>query len=98
MRLPLVLVALAAVLTGCAHDLVLDMGQGDSIRLVGMADSFDCDDPDYADVKKVEAFNLVFADGTTQRLCRREGAQPATIEQAPSTADHTTNAIERSTH
>ena len=80
------------VLAGCARDLVLDMGQGDSIRLVGMADSFDCDDPAYAGVKKVEAFNLVFADGTSQKLCRREGSEPAPVEQEPK-ADHTTNTI-----
>ena len=91
MRLPLVLVALAAVLTGCARDLVLDMGQGDSIRLAGMADSFDCDDPAYADVKKVEAFTLMFADGTSQRLCTREGSTP-TIQEPPK-ADHTTNSV-----
>ena len=98
MRLPLFPVALAAlVLAGCARDLVLDMGQGDSIRLVGMADSFDCDDPAYAGVRKVEAFTLVFADGTRQRLCRREGSAPAAIEQVPLTADHSTNVIERST-
>ncbi len=95
MRLPLFLVALAAVvLAGCARDLVPDFGQGDSVRLVGMADSFDCDDPAYADVKKVEAFNLMFADGTNQRLCVREGSAPATIEQEPK-ADHTTNTIRR---
>lgn len=70
------------VLTGCARDLVLDFGQGDSVRLVGMADSFDCDDPAYADVKKIEAFKLVFADGTSQRLCRRETSEPTTFQLA----------------
>jgi len=58
------------VLSACAHDLVLDFGKGDSVRLVGMADNFDCDDPAYAKVAKVETFTLQFADGTTQRLCR----------------------------
>jgi hypothetical protein len=87
MRLPLILIAFAAtLLPGCANDLVMDLGEGDSIRLVGMGDSFDCDDPAYADVKKVVAFNLVFADGTTQRLCVREGSRP-TIQEPPK-ADH----------
>lgn len=51
-------------------DLILDFGDGDSIRLVGQASSFKCDDPVYGEVEKVKAFTLVFADGTTQEMCK----------------------------
>lgn len=64
--------ALAAMLCGCASDLVIDAGDGDAIHLVGKADNFDCDDPAYADVEKVETFSLVFADGTRKTICSRK--------------------------
>ena len=35
-----------------ARDLIVDFGNGDSIRLAGQADSFRCDDPAYANVEK----------------------------------------------
>ncbi len=53
------------VLSACAHDLVLDFGKGDSVRLVGMADNFDCDDPAYAKVARLK--HLPFSSQTGQR-------------------------------
>lgn len=53
-------------------DLVLDFGGGDSVRIMGQADSFPCDDPTYANVEKVVTATLVFADGKTETLCRRK--------------------------
>jgi hypothetical protein len=48
-----------ASLTGCAKkDTVLDFGGGDSIRLSGAGDVFDCDDPKYAKVKKDEVYDV----------------------------------------
>lgn len=51
------------------NDLVLDFGKGDAIRLQGMGDNFDCDDPDFAGVRTVPTYTLQFADGTETRLC-----------------------------
>jgi hypothetical protein len=56
-------------LSGCATDLIVDLGHGDSIRLVGQAESFDCDDPEYANVDKVRTTQLRFADGKSMWLC-----------------------------
>ena len=53
---------------------IIDYGKGDSIRLVGGGDSFDCDDPAYANVKKVRTWTMQFADGSTKFLCEKEGA------------------------
>ena len=73
MRLVLSLaVMLPLLLFGCARDLVLDTGDGDSIRMVGAADNFKCDDPAYAHIKKVVTAELVFADGSRQDLCKPE--------------------------
>lgn len=64
-------VMLASALTsGCARDLVLDFGTGDSVRIAGAADAFDCADPAYAEVAKTVIANLHFADGTLKQLCR----------------------------
>lgn len=30
-----------ALLSGCANDLIIDLGKGDEVRLVGQADNFD---------------------------------------------------------
>jgi hypothetical protein len=63
----------ATYLASCAKkDLIIDYGKGDSIRLVDGADNFDCDDPRYADVKKVRTWTMQFADGTTTYLCSLE--------------------------
>jgi hypothetical protein len=62
-------------LTGCGKkDTVLDFGGGDSIRLGGASDVFDCDDPKYAKVKKDEVYDVHFADGKRMRLCRESAA------------------------
>jgi hypothetical protein len=44
--------------------------QQDSIRLVGHADNFLCDDPAYATVKKVVTFEIRSGDGQKLDLCR----------------------------
>ena len=72
-------------LSGCAKDLIIDYGKGDSIRLVGGADNFDCDDPAYANVKKVRTWTMQFADGSTKFLCKKEGAS-STNNPAPPVA------------
>lgn len=73
MRLVLSLAVMWSLfLFGCARDLVLETGEGDSIRMVGAADNFKCDDPAYAHIKKVVTDELVFADGTRQDLCKPE--------------------------
>lgn len=64
----LIVIAILA-LSGCAHDMIMDLGEGDSIRFVGQADSFDCDDPKYAHVEKVETTKIFFPDRTSMRLC-----------------------------
>jgi hypothetical protein len=53
------------------RDLILDLGGGNSIRLVGKGNNFRCDDPEYADARKIETDTLVFANGKTLKLCRR---------------------------
>ncbi len=59
------------LLSACASDLIITNknAPGDQVRLMGQGDSFECNDPSYADVKKVESATLVFADGTIS-LCR----------------------------
>lgn len=66
----------AAITSGCAKDLILDMGNGDGIRLMGKANNFYCDDPEHAGVEKVETFTMAFADGTSRSLCQEKGAKP----------------------
>ena len=69
--------SLAALLCACApRDLIVNTGKGDSIRLVGSADSFDCDDPAYANVEKIKTFNIMLADGTRKSLCRPKSSVP----------------------
>ncbi|MEN3294379.1 MAG: hypothetical protein V7642_3632, partial [Burkholderiales bacterium] len=61
-------------LSGCAkNDLIIDYGKGDSIRLVGGADNFDCDDPAFANIKKVRTWEMHFADSSTKFLCAAQG-------------------------
>jgi len=71
-----------ALLSGCANDLIIDLGKGDEVRLVGQADNFDCNDPAYAKVKKVTTFHLVFHDGT-KTLCRDADAVPRPMKAPP---------------
>lgn len=71
-----VLAVALTLLAGCnREDLILDLNKGDSIRLVGLADNFPCDDPKYAKVKKIETVELRFSDGSSQRLCTRDPSQ-----------------------
>jgi hypothetical protein len=71
-------------LSGCAKkDLIIDYGKGDSIRLVGGGDNFDCDDPLYTNAKKVRTWTMQFADGTTKYLCSLEGATSETSPIPP---------------
>ncbi|WP_139351940.1 hypothetical protein [Polaromonas sp. A23] len=61
------------LLVGCAKDLIIDYGKNDSgkrdsIRLVGAANSFYCDDPAYAKQEKVVIYTLMFSDGVKE-LC-----------------------------
>lgn len=68
----LVVTGLAVMLlSGCASDLIITNkhSPGDQIRLMGQGDSFECNDPAYGDVKKVQSATLVFTDGTIS-LCR----------------------------
>jgi len=81
----------AALVLGCSsiaiaeegrsrRDLILDFGNGDSIRLVGKGDHFRCDDPERSGIEKVETDTLVFADGTVVKLCKPAelaGTKPA---------------------
>lgn len=64
-----------ALLSGCANDLIIDLGKGNEVRLVGHAGDFDCADPAYANVNKVTTFHLVFVDGT-KTLCRDADLPP----------------------
>jgi len=78
-------VAFIVFLPGCAKkDLIIDMGGGDSIRLVGEAGSFDCDDPAYAKVDKVVTSIFQFHDGTTKRLCAAKKSGSAINSESPS--------------
>jgi hypothetical protein len=73
----LTMVLALTCLSGCASkDLIVDFGRGDSIRLVGAADSFDCDDPAYKHVTKVQTWTMHFADGTAKSLCARKESIP----------------------
>lgn len=73
-----------ALLSGCANDLIIDLGKGDGVRLVGQANNFDCKDPAYAKVNKVETFHMAFYDGGTKTLCRDADAAPKpTTMKAP---------------
>jgi hypothetical protein len=54
-----------------SRDMIIDLGKGDSVRIVGGAGGFYCDDPKYADVKKVQTLTLQFSDGT-KYLCELE--------------------------
>ncbi|MDD5384769.1 MAG: hypothetical protein PHG89_07810 [Gallionella sp.] len=77
-------IAFMASLSGCAKkDLIVDMGNGDSIRLVGDAGSFDCDDPAYAKVDKVVTSIFQFHDGTTKRLCAAKKSGTAINSESP---------------
>lgn len=70
--LHLAFIALAAMLlSACASDLIITSKNSptDEVRLMGQGDSFECNDPAYAGVKKVESATLVFTDGTIS-LCR----------------------------
>jgi hypothetical protein len=53
---------------GPSRDMILDLEEGDSVRLKGGAGGFDCDDPQYATAKKVQTWTLQFPDGT-RYLC-----------------------------
>jgi hypothetical protein len=59
------------LLSACASDLIITHkdAPGDQIRLMGQGDSFECNDPAYAEVKKVHSATLAFADGSIL-LCR----------------------------
>lgn len=70
------------LLFGCANDMIVDLGKGDAIRLIGQADNFDCQDPAYAKVNKVETFHLVFHDGT-KTLCRDADATQRPMKAPP---------------
>lgn len=75
------------LLSGCAKkDLIIDYGKGDSIRLVGGADNFDCDDPAYANVKKVRTWTMQFADGRSKFLCSTEDSVAAEKAATESTS------------
>lgn len=78
-----VVCAQTIVLSGCAKDLIVDMGSGDSIRLVRKADSFECNDPAYSNVRKVETFRMVFADGSSRVLCVEEGTTTKSAANTP---------------
>jgi hypothetical protein len=59
------------LLSACASDLIITHknAPGDQVRLMGQGDSFECNDPAYTEVKKVQSATLVFTDGTIS-LCR----------------------------
>jgi hypothetical protein len=87
--LRLVSVGLAVMLlSACARDLIITSkdSPADEVRLVGQGDSFECNDPAYASVKKVESATLVFTDGTIS-LCRPAdavGQRDRDVRSAPS--------------
>jgi hypothetical protein len=75
----LIVLALAASVTmGCAtkNDLVINYGDGDSVRFVDAGDAFYCDDPAYEDKEKVVILTLGFADGLTKTLCELKSTTP----------------------
>jgi hypothetical protein len=86
MHLLMRLVIITMCMSGCAKDLVIDYGKGDSIRLMGGADNFDCDDPAYANVKKVRTWTMQFADGSSKFLCSTEESIAAEKAAAESTS------------
>jgi len=55
-------------------DLVVEMDDGESVRLVGQGDNFLCDDPRYEGKNIVEVTKMQFPDGKMRALCRLEGA------------------------
>lgn len=67
-----IIIATTIFISACANknDLIAEIGRGESIRMVGDADNFDCDDPTYFGVSKVETSTFVFEDGTTKHLCK----------------------------
>ena len=81
-RIPtfLILVCMQSVLLwGCANDrpkdLVVDLGGGGAIHMVGKADNFDCSDPAFANVKKEVTATMVFADGSSMKICAEAGGK-----------------------
>jgi hypothetical protein len=56
-------------------DMILEYGDGDSIRIGGGGGGFYCDDPRYADMKKVPTWTLQFSGGT-KYLCELEDENP----------------------
>lgn len=80
-KLAIISVAIT-LLSGCANDLIIDLGKGDGVRLVGQGDNFDCNDPAYAKMKKVTTFHMVFHDGT-RTLCRDADAAPRLMKAPP---------------
>lgn len=66
-------------LSGCANDrpkdLIVDLGDGGSIRLVGKANNFDCSDPAFANVKKEVTATMSFTDGSSKNICAEAGVK-----------------------
>lgn len=93
MRRPLIPTLLLTTLAvaGCARDLILDLGKGDSIRLAGQSESFNCDDPRFASTKKIRTTELRFADGSSMWLCMTpedlKAAQKQSAPPIPTTSD-----------
>lgn len=83
------------LLSGCAKDLIVDMGGGDSMRLVGHADNFECNDPAYAHIKKVKTFKMAFADGSSIDLCTEEGARNSAVNSPTMRAPSVSGSVSR---
>lgn len=54
---------------GRGKDSIMDLGEGDSIRFVGKGESFDCEDPDYANIDKTKVSTIMFPEGESVNLC-----------------------------
>lgn len=84
----LTLFAITIFLMACAQkkDLVLEIGEGDSIRLVGGAGLFYCDDPAYANLKMVRTVTMQFANGSARYLCVQEGTKSSRPQEPAGSA------------
>jgi hypothetical protein len=57
------------LLSGCAKDMIIHYENDSAIRLMGGANNFDCRDPAFAKIKKIQTWSLEFSDGTRIQLC-----------------------------
>jgi hypothetical protein len=64
-------VLIIAFMTSCTDNknLIIDLGKGSSVTLADSGDVFACDDPSYANIKKIVKWHMNFPDGSSKNLC-----------------------------